>query len=153
MEITLKETEEGVPLELELYAFSRQEELTAWGFGEQESRAFLAMQFQARQMSYRMQYPNGVRWIILRAGEQAGMVHTENGESEMVIIDLSLLPAMRNQGIGSKVLSMLQDEARGMGKPLRLTVRKDNPALRLYERLSFVPVREDELQVSMVWSS
>ncbi len=48
-----------------------------------------------------------------------------------------MLPELRNNGIGSKVLNGVMDEARKAGKPVTIYVETYNPSLRLFERLGF----------------
>jgi ribosomal protein S18 acetylase RimI-like enzyme len=50
----------------------------------------------------------------------------------------------RGQGIGSRLLTALEDEARRAGfKQMSLSVEIENPARQLYERLGYVFVRID----------
>ena len=56
---------------------------------------------------------------------------------------------MQRQGIGTRVLQMLIEEARRAGKPITLGVVKINPARRLYERLGFQRTHEDRHKVYM----
>jgi len=67
-------------------------------------------------------------------------------------MDIALLPAHRNIGIGTKLIRELQEEARGAGKTLSIHVEQFNPALRLYERLGFKKVREFGLYYLMEWN-
>jgi len=51
---------------------------------------------------------------------------------------------LRNQGIGTTVMSHLISDAARDGRAITLGVVKSNPALRLYERLGFRHTHEDE---------
>ena len=54
------------------------------------------------------------------------------------IDDFFVLPEHRGQGIGKAVLAGAAAHARALGAPfVELTVREDNPALRLYQRIGF----------------
>ncbi len=64
---------------------------------------------------------------------------------ELRLVDISLLPAHRGSGVGTELLRALQQEATTAGKPLRLSVARDNPARRLYARLGFTPVAGSEV--------
>ncbi len=51
---------------------------------------------------------------------------------------------MRGRGTGSQLLSALMERARQEGYPaLSLSVERDNPSIKLYERHGFRPVREE----------
>jgi len=52
----------------------------------------------------------------------------------------AVLPGYEGRGLGTRLLTCLVDAARGMYPALALSVRHDNPARRLYERLGFVTV-------------
>lgn len=54
------------------------------------------------------------------------------------------MPEAQGRGIGAALVRGLQAEARVAGMPLKLKVLKTNPALRLYQRLGFAIVGEDE---------
>jgi len=47
-------------------------------------------------------------------------------------------PAYRNAGIGSALLHAVMAEATQAGKPVRIHVETQNPALRLYTRLGLI---------------
>ncbi|MGH8603206.1 MAG: GNAT family N-acetyltransferase, partial [Gammaproteobacteria bacterium] len=71
-----------------------------------------------------------------------GRLYLARWPSEIRIVDLALLPAHRNAGIGTRILSDLLAEAGRAGKPVRIHVEKLNPALRLYERLAFTRIAD-----------
>ncbi len=54
----------------------------------------------------------------------------------------AVLPGYEGRGIGTRLLTCLVDTAQGVYPALALSVRDDNPALRLYERVGFVIVGE-----------
>ena len=55
---------------------------------------------------------------------------------------IAVLPEYIGRGIGSELLARLLVEARGVYPCIYLSVRDDNPAIRLYERAGFVVVGE-----------
>ena len=57
-------------------------------------------------------------------------------------MDISLLPEHRNRGIGTTLLKELFAESAATEKPVTIHVEKYNPAMRLYERLGFVPIAD-----------
>jgi GNAT superfamily N-acetyltransferase len=71
------------------------------------------------------------------------------GPGVLFLGQLYLSRHMQRQGIGTRVLQMLIEEARRAGKPTTLGVVKINPARRLYERLGFQRTQEDRHKVYM----
>ncbi|MBD2867719.1 GNAT family N-acetyltransferase [Paenibacillus arenilitoris] len=153
MDIRLEDAQPENPFLFELYALTRADEVAAWGWGAEELEAFLAMQFRFQQQSYRMQYPEHRVQIVIADGRRVGKWHTAVHGNEKILVDIALLPDFRSMGIGTTLIRQLQEEARSAGLPLRLSVRTDNPARRLYERLGFGTVSTDELHARMRWTS
>ena len=66
--------------------------------------------------------------------------HLDNDTPELAI---SLLPEFRGIGIGTKLMTRLFKELRGHGyKRTSLSVQKDNPAVRFYQRLGYKVIAE-----------
>jgi len=87
--------------------------------------------------------------IITMSGEDIGWLQTKTSDSTLFLGQLYLSAHMQRQGIGTRVLQMLIEEARRAGKPITLGVVKINPARRLYERLGFQRTHEDRHKVYM----
>lgn len=75
--------------------------------------------------------------IITLNGRNVGWVQAAEMASEIFLQQLFVSPECQGQGIGSKVLQALLKHWEGTGKPVVLTVLKNNPARRLYERYGF----------------
>lgn len=134
----------------DVYADTRREEMEAWGWPPGEAAAFLRMQFELQTRSYAMQFPDAVTQVITHGEDRIGrMIVSRN--SSIHLIDISLLTACRNRGIGSSVLESLQQEAAAAGLPVKLSVMEHNPAKRLYERLGFKVIGEAFPYISMSW--
>lgn len=136
-----------------LYASTRREEVAAWGWPAAQVEAFLAMQFGAQRGSYAAAYPNARHDVIVKDDERVGRFYVWRGKSEWRVVDISLLPTARGQGIGSMLLRRLMDEAAGERLPVRLQVVPTNPARRLYLRLGFRFTRGDGMYDEMEWSA
>ena len=134
-----------------LYAGTRaaEMELTGWDEGEQEE--FLQMQFRAQHAHYQKHYGDASFDVIERDGEAIGRFYVYRGEREIRLMEITLRPDCRNQGIGGGLTRALLEEAERDGKYVVLHVEADNPAKRLYERLGFVDVREESLYRRMHW--
>src|SRR5215470_10610215 len=59
------------------------------------------------------------------------------GDEETPKVSIGVNPEARGQGVGEKLMRALISEAARRGLGLCLTVRSENPARRLYERLGF----------------
>lgn len=121
---------------IRLYAAARAEELALVSWTEEQKRAFLEMQFNAQSSAYDA-YPMTTRDIILVDECEAGRLYVGRWAEEICVVDISLRPEFRGQGIGTGLLQALVREAAGEHKPLRVHVERFNRALRLYTRLGF----------------
>lgn len=74
---------------------------------------------------------------LLREQRPIGRLYVARWDTEIRIIDIALLPASRNGGIGSTILNDLLAEGTREAKRVTIHVEMFNPALRLYERLGF----------------
>ncbi|WP_274653904.1 GNAT family N-acetyltransferase [Paenibacillus humicola] len=135
----------------ELYASTRAEEMKLWAWDERTAESFLRMQFAAQSRSYREQYPELRLRIVTVNGDRAGRISTCRLEKALLVVDLSLLPAFRGQGIGQRLMEAVQREASDLRLPVRLRVAKGNPAKRLYERLGFQTTADDGVYEQMEW--
>lgn len=125
-----------------LYASTRMEELRDTGWPESQKAAFLRMQFEAQAKHYDEHYAGAERNIVVLNGEPVGRFWIYRMPSEIRIVDIALLPAARNRGIGKSLLDGLIAEANRAGAKVTIHVERFNPALRLYERLGFRKVKE-----------
>jgi [ribosomal protein S18]-alanine N-acetyltransferase len=90
----------------------------------------------------------GVFWSRLLGGETCGYGHVDDATPEL---GGALLPEWRGQGIGTTLMVGLFGILSQNGfTQTSLSVQKRNPALRLYERLGFLVVRDDDQDQIMV---
>jgi len=87
--------------------------------------------------------------IITMSGEDIGWLQTKTTDGTLFLGQLYISGHKQRQGIGTRVLQILIEEARRAGKPVTLGAVKINPARRLYERLGFRRTHEDEHKVYM----
>lgn len=135
-----------------VYADSRREEVAAWGWPPAQQDAFLQMQFQFQRRSYAMQLPDADHRMIWHEDVPVGQILVDRSAEAIRLVDIAILQAFRGRGIGTELIRSLQAEALQAQRPLRLTVRKENPGARhLYERLGFTTVAETELDFALQW--
>ena len=110
----------------------------------------LAGQFDAQQAGYRAAFPCSEHLVVEVNGAPAGRLWLDRSETELRIIDIALLPERRGQGIGTRLLRLVIDDAAASSVPVRLSVAHDNPhAITLYRRLGFAVTGSDPLRASM----
>lgn len=144
-------TEADLPLLALVYASTRVEEVARTGWPLETQHQFLAHQFDAQHRHYRQHYPAAEWLVIEREGAAAGRLYLEEWADQIRLIDIALLPNQRGTGAGSAILADLMDMAAAAGKPLTIHVEKNNPAMRLYKRLGFVPIDEHGVYDLMEW--
>ena len=133
----------------QLYADTRRQEVSAFGWDPAQQDAFLRMQFNAQQRSYEMAYPNAEHEIILGDDQPVGRMLVLHGADAKVLVDIALLASHRGQGTGGKLLQELIARSDRERVPVRLQVHRGNPARRLYERLGFIQTGEDAMYFQM----
>jgi ribosomal protein S18 acetylase RimI-like enzyme len=101
-----------------------------WGWDEQVQRAFHERAF------------NPHRWQIITEGEvDAGMLDVEYRSGEIYLSRIEIDPGHQGHGIGTRIISVLVDEAEREGQDLVLEVLTVNRRSRaLYQRLGLTEV-------------
>jgi len=136
-----------------VYASTRTEELEQVNWTDEQKAVFLQMQFDAQTDHYKKNYPTAEYLVVERDGLPIGRLTLERKPGQLLMMELSLLPEARNQGIGATLIQGLMDEAAGVGVPLVLRVEFFNPVIRLYTRLGFVKTREvNSVYHEMIWT-
>jgi ribosomal protein S18 acetylase RimI-like enzyme len=127
---------------LAVYASTRLEELAPLGWPDDAVAAFLDQQGRAQLHHYRTHYPTAACSVVELDREPVGRLWLHRSERELRIVDIALLPAARNVGIGTALLAGVIAEADAAGILVSIHVEKNNPALRLYERLGFAAAED-----------
>ena len=133
----------------QIYASTRVEEMARTGWDEATVEQFLRFQFNLQHIQYHQKFPNASFNIIYSGDRRAGRLYVDRGGKEIRIIDISLLPEFRGKGLGTRILNELIAEADAAGLPLRLSVKYDNPARHLYQRLGFINTGNAEVYYFM----
>jgi ribosomal protein S18 acetylase RimI-like enzyme len=90
--------------------------------------------------------------IIQVNGVDAGYLQVSESAEEISLDRIHLAAPFRSHGIGTRLIRELMSAARAKGKPVSLTVVRNNPAFALYRRLGFQVVGEDETRLFMRWA-
>ncbi len=137
--------EEHLPAMRAIYGSTRKEELSRVPHWSEEMKtAFIDQQFCAQHTYYLENYKGAEFLAIRKDNAIIGRLYLDRdfGGREIRIIDIALLPAWRNKGIGTGILEDLKREAENRQRPLSIHVESFNPAKKLYEKLGFRMVSE-----------
>lgn len=139
-QVTLRPaTSEDFAMALNLYLETMKpltSELMVWDDAKQ--RAAFADQWEIKDVR-----------IVVFEDDDVGWMQASETDSEIFLRQLFVEPAYQRKGIGSAVLSILLGRSSKAGKPIVLTVLKNNPARSLYERFGFKVVGEAGAKLHM----
>lgn len=120
-----------------LYAAIREEELAPVPWSDEQKAAFLRYQFDLQHQHYTTNYPGASLDVIEVDDTPAGRLYVCPRATEIRIMDIALLATHRGRGLGTVFLTELQDQGRHSGRTVSIHVERENPALKLYQRLGF----------------
>ena len=132
-----------------LYASTREQEISAFGWPPAQQEAFLRMQFNAQQQWYRTAFAAADHQLIFVDGKPAGRILVFHDTDSLRLVDIALLSEYRNRGVGTELLRKLISKSEKENLPVRLQVLKSNPAFRVYQRLGFVITGDDGMYYQM----
>ena len=134
-----------------LFASTREEELALVPWTAEQKQAFLAGQFKAQRHHYRTYNADCAFAVITHQGLPVGRLYLESGPRRIHVVDIALMPDWRARGLGTAILTGLQDLGRASGRPVGIMVEKFNPAMRLYRRLGFEDVADHGVYQELEW--
>lgn len=148
----VRETERDFPCMVIATGARRQHERTMFADSAQWHE-FVSQQLRFQNLHYRRTYPNITMDILVDAeGGNAGRLCLDVSDEEIRIVDILLIPGLRNYGSGTAILRAIQAEATRRDLPVRLHVDKMNAgACRLYARLGFSVVEDRHPDLFMEW--
>ena len=137
----------------ELYVSVRSEELGMQAWPDEVRDRVLRTQFDAQRRGYRDQYPGLDEQLILCGDTPIGWVIVDrSGSRELHGLDIALLAEARQQGVGTRVMRLLQEEAAAGNKPMVIVVeRRNSRALAFHGRLGFTAIGDTEVHCVMEW--
>lgn len=131
-------TSEDEPFIQQVYASSRELEMSWVDWSAEQKAAFLKMQCTAQLEHYHQHYVGAIHNLILLHQQPIGRIYIYHMPQEIRLMDITLLTPYRNQGFGSHLLQQLFAEADQQQKSVTLHVEIFNePAQRLYRRFGF----------------
>ena len=141
---------DDLPLIAAIYATTREEELRQVTWGADQKKAFTDWQSQQQEAHYATHYPAAERLVVLQGGEAMGRLYVDTTPQDVRLMEMTLLPAHRNHGVGSRLMEALLAYAAGLQRQVSLHVEPFNPAKRMYERLGFQVVETRGIYEFMV---
>ncbi len=111
-----------------------------WGWDEDWQRA-----------NYAVHQPLDFMQIIQVNGQDVGVLSVEDQDDALMLRLIEIHPDRQGQGLGSQVITALQEQGQFLKKPVRLRVLTNNPALNLYKRLGFRIVESTPTHHMMLW--
>lgn len=145
-------TQSDIPFMLNLYASTRESELAMSNFTQQEKLDFVKQQFTAQYSHYNQHYCSDFFSIIELDEKSVGRLFVDYWETEIRIVDITLSPEHRNNGLGSYLFKELFKQAKETSKSVTIHVEHNNPAKHLYERLGFeLKTQTNEIYLLMQW--
>jgi len=80
----------------------------------------------------------GGAWVRIL---KKGFGHVDGNTPELAF---AVLPEYRSQGLGTRLMQQLMQEVANIYPQMSLSIRENNPAIHLYERLGFAKVASSE---------
>lgn len=137
------------PFLLAVYASTRADELALVNWSSDQKTAFVAHQFNAQDTDYRRRFPQAMFSVVEHEGQPIGRLYTIVLDTELLVLDIALLPQWRGRHIGTALLQDVIATGDELGLPVQLHVERWNAARSLYERLGFSVVGEDDVYLLM----
>jgi GNAT superfamily N-acetyltransferase len=109
----------------------------AGGRLEPHQRSLILMSAQYAEAELDRRYPDLTRLTVCADGAPVGRLMLSSAGSHIRLVNLTLLPDMRGQGIGSHLVNDLLREARSASYTMHAAVSKDSRAVNFLERLGF----------------
>jgi ribosomal protein S18 acetylase RimI-like enzyme len=134
-----------------VYASTREEELAQVNWDVAQREHFLRSQFAAQTQHYTTQYPGAEFLVVLADDQPAGRLYVHRRPAEIRVMDIALLPAFRQRGLGTALLKELLGEGARTHRCVSIHVEIFNPARHWYERLGFHSVAENGVYLLMEW--
>jgi GNAT superfamily N-acetyltransferase len=111
----------------------------------------LEQQSAMQEAAYRHAFPAAMQRIALHRDRPVGRIIVDwTPDDHSLGVDLAVLPDARTSGAGLAMLRTWLKASDALGKPARLSVRRDNVAVRIYARLGFHATGEDALDSPMI---
>jgi ribosomal protein S18 acetylase RimI-like enzyme len=114
---------------------------------------FLRIEYTAQNRRFTVRFPGYERWVVVVDGEPGGRLYLHRSPSLLQVVDITLLPEHRGQGLGRRLMGLVLDGASAHDQAVTLRVSRSNQrATGLYDAVGFRLVTEDDLDAYFEWS-
>ena len=115
-------------------------------------RHFLRIQHISQESRFATSYPDLEQYVIVVDDDPVGRLYLQWSDDTLQIVDVTLLPAHRDRGLGTAITTGLMQQAAARGCRVRLRVDRAQPRLvRLYTRTGFRLVSADHFDAHLEW--
>lgn len=135
----------------EVYASTREQEMSLWASSPEEKAGFLRMQFEAQHAFYQKQFPNGDFFLVLSDGRPVGRLYLQDQGNEVLLIEVALLPKSRHLGLGRKLFEALFEAGKSRGCSVVGHVEWWNPAIYFFLRMGFQITGKSDTHYQIRW--
>lgn len=146
--------DDDLPWLRDLYASTRAEEMAPVPWPEIAKRSFLDQQFGLQHKHYMLHFGDA-DFLAIEHSQRGpvGRYYLQRVAPDHLLVDISLFPGMRGQGLGRTLIEASQREAQALARGMQLHVAQHNHAAhRLYERLGFAITHSANTHHHMHWS-
>jgi hypothetical protein len=91
-----------LPFLRRLYESTRAEEMALLPWSTEAKHDFLGLQFEAQHKFYLERFPEAQFDLVLEDGEPIGRLYVDRRQEEYRLVDITLLPSRRGNGIGER---------------------------------------------------
>jgi len=126
-------TDADIPFLLELRRRTMSEHLRSSGIepSESERRERVLVSFDSAE-------------VILLAGVPVGLLKVVRNPGDWALVQIQIVPEKQGRGFGSTIIGKLLADAVQARVPVKLSVLRTNPARKLYQRLGFRIVAQND---------
>jgi len=136
---------------LRLYESTRAAELALVPWETAQREMFVRLQSVAQRAHYQAEYPTAEQLLILLDGEPVGRLYVHRRETEIRLLDFSLLPESHTHAAVPQLIRQLMDDARAAGKAVTIHFQPGDLLQGLFEQLDFKPVANNGVHVLFEW--
>ena len=112
----------------------------------------LRIQHIAQERRFAGRFPDHQRYVVKEGDQPVGRLYVDETGPVLQVIDLTLMPRVRDRGLGTRIFQDLMAYAESRGLTVRLRIeRRNERATMLWTGLGFELVSMDDLDNFFEW--